>query len=211
MIKKNEIMKTQLIILNSEQSLIVSDEEMRVKDLCYNIIKFRIEYYSCLAKEIQYKIIAGIEDYPAIAYNGFEEQFGIVDVEKLAQNKYPVRGSMVNYKQLEENVPYNVGFIEGFKTAQQLNNKKFSVEEVIKLYDEYFSLVFNAIEADNPPIDVKMPSFLDYLQESLSKIKVFDIEIETAEYCEHDFTGMPCFGVKKPKIINNQIKIIKIL
>lgn len=81
--------------------------------------------------ETPYIEIEGTKIEKPIDYNGID--FGIVDVEKLAEEKYPLtmvsiftQTSLVDKNKERRNI-----FIEGFKASQQLNEKKFSEVEVV--------------------------------------------------------------------------------
>jgi hypothetical protein len=217
-------MKTQLIIL-SEQTIIISDENietLKKGDTYYDGEgNFRTwgtgNMYSLSSK----KILAGIPELPSIDYNNLEEQFGIVDVEKLAENyarkqcedlysKIGIAGHSWGWETAFD-------FKEGFKAAQQLNDKKFSEGDMYNSFVEGVRSMRLQAHRDGNEFD----SFDDFF-ESLSKPKVFDIEIEMMLQVRHGIEwhdlpnqeyGNDPEGIyqKVPKITNNQIKIIKVL
>lgn len=111
-----------------------------------------------------FKIIAGIEGLPSINWNGLEKEFGWVDVDKLAKelDKTKYRNFRREYTLKETYEGIEDGFIEGFKKAQSLNKKKFSLEDMV---DAVNMAKYEDMHGD------------DIIQ-SLQQPKVFDIEIE---------------------------------
>lgn len=211
-------MKIQLILLDTP--IIVSDEKFEKKDLicfvdlennfvvevCKNIDNYNIDTK---------KIIAGLPELPSIDFNGFEEQLGVIDVEKLALKEVPdiiIKGIDIDLSNTRKR------FIEGFKAAQKLNEKKFSLADIEK-----------AIELARVISDGKDKFELDCITgltevcthnwctksveeivQKLSQPKVFDIEVET----EKEFNGEPKGEMEffeRPKVENNKIKIIKVV
>ena len=72
---------------------------------------------------------------PSIDWNGLEEKFGVVNVEKLAIESFSLkiktsRGRNYSY----DNEQNRIGFIEGFKKAQSLNDKEFSLEDMVQAF-----------------------------------------------------------------------------
>lgn len=210
-------MKTQLILLDTP--IIVSDEEIKEGNWC-------IDKSNCIYKQETdkvfeiftgaRKIIAGIPELPSIDFNGFEEQLGIIDVEKLAIDE--VDGTIENDI---DNIYCN-GFIEGFKAAQKLNKNKFSLEDI----KEAIHLTRN-LRKLNITLKTNILELHEYenkqVEEIISKLsqpKVFDVEIETeTKWFNSRFGGSwqpfpdatSTISEKFPKVINNKIKIIKIL
>lgn len=156
------------------------------------------------------KIIAGIEGLPRIDWNGLEEEFGWVDVEKLAEEQYPYQKTPVSNYAQDLNSDKKIGFIKGFKKAQSLNDKKFSLEDMKKAV---FKVYKNGIRS---PKEGKQ-SFNEILNEiiqSLQQPKVLDIEVEMecayGDECpsKGDYLKQHLCKIQ-PKITNNSIKIIK--
>lgn len=146
------------------------------------------------------KIIAGIKGLPSIDWNGLEEEFGWVNVEKIAKNYNPPflqELSIVTQGKIE-------GFIKGFKKAQSINEKKFSLEDMFKCFQA-------GIDYEKEG-SILQPDAHGYIQ-SLQQPKVFDIIVEM----EQEFTTgitesgreRKFYGEFKPKITNNSIKILK--
>lgn len=133
-------MKTKLII-HDNNPIIVSDEEIKEGDWFnrkgkYYVLRFdpgNSEYWTVSGKKVyassSQKIIAGLDNLPEIDFNGSEEDFGWVDVEKFAKEKY---------EYFSKNLPRTIitpkdkieGFIDGFKKAQSLNEKKFTLDDL---------------------------------------------------------------------------------
>lgn len=200
-------MKTKLIMLDNP--IIVSDEKIR--DLRTVNGRWHIEKQSIINQFPDYLtdlsecqlIIAGLPNLPSINWNGLEEEFGWIDVWKLAENRF----SWMEYGNYQDH--YIEGYIEGFKKAKELNEKKFSLEDMREAYNQGMKNQTIALEGKTYDRNFEV------LTQSLQQPKVFDIEIET-EY--QDFTGRwyPVPSVAqmrncslRPKITNNQIKIIK--
>lgn len=213
-------MKTQLILLDTP--IIVSNEKFEKKDLicfvdlennfvvevCKNIDNYNIDTK---------KIIAGLPELPSIDFNGFEEQLGIIDVEKLSMSYLDMTYNL-SYEHTTWQKTHEKTFIAGFKAAKKLNEKNFSLEDIEK-----------AIELARVISDGKDKFELDCITgltevcthnwctksveeivQKLSQPKVFDIEVET----EKGFNGEPRGEMEffeRPKVINNQIKIIKVV
>lgn len=146
------------------------------------------------------KIIAGIPELPVIDFSTLSEEdckkIELFDVEKIANEYYDAYD-----KNKEHTEGLIEGFIQGFKKAQALNEKKYSEEDMIKAWE-------NGIEegswTKNKPLHPIFPIFI----KSLSQPKVFDVEVEMDfVHTDHVVGGFEYF----PKVTNNQIKITKIL
>lgn len=107
-----------------ETPIIVSDEEVYRGNFAINskneIIQIDSRHEYPYNKYGWRKIIAGIEGLPSIDWNGLEEEFGWVDAETILKKQY---------WDTSINLPFNQGYITGFKKALSLNEKKFSLEE----------------------------------------------------------------------------------
>jgi hypothetical protein len=224
-------MKTQLIKL-PQGNIIVSDEEIRDgktdfytydnlnhKVLHIEYIKYFGDssnngrasfrtYYGTNSGTSHKEVIASSNpshNLPSIDYNGFEQQLGVVDVEKLAKeyfnNKYAwIKGETAPYKEKDVEL-IKSEFIEGFKKAQSLNNNKFSLDNIRDAFEAgEASTIHRIIQERN-----NYWEFNDFLK-SLQQPKVFDIEVEMENYRE---TGYSASYKLRPKITNNQIRILK--
>ena len=169
-------MKAQLILLDNP--VIVTDEEIKEGDSWiyinpkewdtpqdYTITKNNLgrEWFEKLWDKENYKKVI---DKP-IDYNGID--FGIVDVEKLAKDE--VGGAIENDI---DNIYCN-GFIEGFKASQQLNEKKFSENDMMDAI-EYGFKYFR--DSQNNGIDVPKGNKLQWLLNRKYTTKTFEVEIE---------------------------------
>ena len=200
-------MKTQLIMLKTP--VIVSDEYLKVMDWFYfnvdgifDTLKVESEFHLGRIENHKEnkKIIAGLPDLPSIDYNGID--FGIVDVKKLA---YKYRTDKWKGMFSSEYKAAESGFIDGFKAAQSLNDKKFTLEDIknaIKFFKTY------QLTTDRDVFEKDINLFLGLL----SQHKIFDIEIEMEEDMREKYDVNPEFDelfTPEPKITNNSIKIIK--
>lgn len=172
-------MKAKLIIL--ENPIVVTDEEIKEgdKSLLYS------ENIGCNILTHHEKVIEGYEGKKIIStnkpidYNGID--FGIVDVEKLANaaNGY-------NYAAKETKAPiFNEGFIEGFKASQQLNEKKFSEDDLVN-YRKMYQIELEAQANSFRVQDRNSLKDFEIIRENahkeaikqLSIPKAFEVEIE---------------------------------
>lgn len=210
-------MKTELIKL-PEGNIIVNDDEPKSEDkvkyvgsvfILRNANLYDIENnnQACLpnqtAKLLPYrKLIASdnpAHNLPSIDYNGMEEQLGVVDVEKLADEYCKESDRLSNPNDY-------ISYIEGFKKAQSLNDKKFSLEDIKKAI-EFFKIYQLSTNRDVFDKDIHI-----YLQ-SLEHPKVIPIEVEMEGiYREPEINGNLTFtGKMQPKTTDNKIKITKVL
>lgn len=209
-------MKTQLILLDTP--IIVSDEKIKESEWCLNPNGhpdiFGYDYRAIFSKEKIdncKKIIAGLPGLPQIDFNGFEEQLGIVNAEQLALAKYPKHTFVDNEFGDDLSPLCRIGFEEGFKTSQKLNERKFSLADMHKIFAHGYkghNTSKNLIE------------YRDELIENLSQPKVFDIEIECEiMWFNSRFGGTwqpfpdekTTISKKEPKITNNSIKILNVI
>lgn len=187
----------KLIMLDNP--ILVSSEDIKTGDFCYNPRTkefFNVpdeNYVTGLNKNIDdFKIIAGIPELPSIDLSSLLEEdckkIGWIDVEKLA-----ALSSLI-----EEILPdaHYRGYKEGFKTAQSLNEMKFSLQDIAIAFEAGRTFEVSGRESLNQ---------IEYLQ-SISQPKIFDIELEM----ENDYEE-PVGDILRPKITNNSIKIIKLL
>ena len=211
-------MKTQLILLATP--IIVSNDAVKEGEWCIEVHngpslapkttpKFTDEMgntwwlrqmnMNCQANDPECKkVIAGLPKLPSIDFNGFEEQLGIIDVNKLAKEKC---------KEIDDFGFSEKGFIEGFKAAQKLNDKKFGEKEVTEAVSKVLKLWGTSC------INIMGEANIEFLAEiemALSKSKVFDIEIETEKGFDEKLKGEMDF-FERPKITDNSVKILKVL
>jgi hypothetical protein len=168
--------------------------------------------YKCLKEMSNHNIDTNFSKkpvpLPTINYNGLEEVFGIVDVEKLARERYD--------EILYDFEKYRSGFIEGFKKAQSLNDKHFSsnvVRQMLIDISKFISTKELKDDWDSNPDSFyqKRNSFIDGQIELTKQPEIFDIKIEMEEF-DHsekwsDLGSTYEVFKLRPKIQNNQIKI----
>lgn len=165
-----------------------------------------------LIKLQDYNIIVSDEDVTTlneIDYNDLEEEFGVVDVEKLAK-EYSIKMGYPNKRILLDT------FIGGFNKAQELNDKKFSLEDMRAIFNTGFAF------GEEGHYDLKTTKerkklnknilFIESLK-FLQQPKVFDIGIKMEDIGGRRRDSINgCWIPKlKPKIINNKIKITNII
>lgn len=218
------------LIKTEDKFILVSDEEIKEGDWCIatyphptehylvqanNIVLGNVEHgkqllfsHNNLTHEIRFckKIIAGIPELPSIDFSLLSEEdcktIGWVDVEKLAD-------SLVNKVLLEEGKYWNdqdarepvyYGIIEGFKSAQSLNDKRFSLEDMAGLLK---------YEYNNPMTGDYKTVTKNYIQ-SLQQTS-WDVEVEMEEILPSNGNVHDWNKPIQPKITNNSIRIVKIM
>jgi len=154
--------RAQLILL--ENPVIVTDEDIKVGNNFYykhfgedivSIADSTTDLKNANTPDRFFKKI--ISTNKQIDYNGID--FGVVDVEKLAFNYC---GSSQAHRR---------GFIDGFNASQKLNEKKFSVADMIEC--------FNAARRYRMKNVFEFECGEEYLDNM--QPKTFDIEIEETE------------------------------
>lgn len=203
-------MKTQLIKIQDD-FILVSDEEIKEGDFIgYSTLKVfvPVQYLGGDLTKTERKIIAGIPELPLIDFSALSEEelkiIGWVDVEKLAKEKY---------QYVSENPPHVIitpenkleGFIEGFKAAQSLNDKTFSLEDMFAC----FNLGIEFCEDEVHKFRKKeFNKFIQSLQQTS-----WDVEVEMEDiggYRQDSMNG--CWISKwQPKITNSSLKVTKII
>lgn len=175
-------MKAQLILL--ENPIIVTGDDFHNKNLEPNDFAWHwkqkeivqvLDWHSvtndwlCLdgTNRDSYKLQKIISNNKPIDYNGID--FGILDVEKLALEKYPLVEGFKNISKDIENEKRRDGFIEGFKASKQLNEKKFTSDDMIEFgkFIQYGNHEYKSFQ-----------NILKEWIEQASIPKTFDIEIE---------------------------------
>ncbi len=204
------------LIKTKDQFIIVSNDDAIVKGNLYYNTRLQNVYeaiansgYNTVDKE--FKVIA---QQNQIDFNGFEDIVGYVDIEKLAyqqaEDKYPMTTAI----EIKLHTTSKLSYQEGFNKANELSNKLFTLEDVTKAFNKGFKC---AKSLDNPFTIEK-----EFIQ-SLEQPKEWMIEIAMKEV----FTGIISGGLNpigeigskglvyhtelEPKLINNKIKITKIL
>lgn len=202
-------MKLKLIML--DKPILVSDKI--IKDVRPYYGKYHIEKMSIINKFPNYLtdlsecklIIAGIPELPSIDFSALSEEdckkIGWVDVRELS------------YRYAEENAGGDTdvevcAYLEGFLKAQSLNDKKFTEEDMCSMFMAGRDMIDDTTFAFKNSSDA-----LKRLKKSISKPKVFNIEVEMEKDFENhpELVGNPREEWEYPKIENNKIKITKIL
>lgn len=168
-------MKAQLILLDNP--IVVTDEEIKEGEMYIVIsgIGFPLNSIHVAEKEGYNNSHCKKVINKPIDYNGID--FGIVDVEKLAKEKYPCWSG-----EWEDGFLFE-GFIEGFKASQQLNEKKFSEEDAVTLMIQVAKYIDTKEMKDlseryYDQWCIKRDWFINHTMEKSSLPKTFDIEIE---------------------------------
>jgi len=206
-------MKTNYRLIILEQgNIIESDEEIKKNDWKYCSIqkkpKRQGEDKQCICDSK--KIIAGLKNQPNINYNGLEEKFGIVDIMKIANDRFIKLKNNGSDTDLAEIASEEYAL--GFKKSQSLNDKKFSLEDIKKAIQEgsmMSKLIINSSTNAKEVIDYYNKQEEKIIQ-SLQQPKVFDVEVEM-ECLNHIPNDSHTCVNKQPKITNNSIKITKVL
>lgn len=130
-------MNAQLIML--PEPILVSDEQANIGEYDYSVNyktvtsvdKERYQTHSLPAYKGMYKrVIAGLPDLPKLDLSLIADEIGWVDVDKLAKVEYLKEYNEAGYGDYD-NFPM---YLEGFKAAQSLNDKKYSEEDIEQFY-----------------------------------------------------------------------------
>lgn len=198
------------LIKLQEGYIIVSDEEITFMDTmkpCYYLFENKVYKREYSHHKDGQKIIASnfIPELPSIDFNNLEEEFGIIDVNELAISEIPLdilqtsKGCFDDLNEPERNIWKN-----GFNKCLSLNKDKlYTLEDIDMAYIQG--------STDGSGIGNKRKMRIEYLQ-SLQPKTEWNIEVEMNS-CSEDIgiCALGCIGNCKPKITNNQIKIINIL
>lgn len=190
---KNIKFMIQLIKL-PQGNILISDETIKAGDIPYDTYAHRNTVWSREVTESDlqnnnlkscYKIIAGLPTLPAIDYSKEVcKEIGFEDVEKIAevylnkqysrnQNDYYTERKKIGNLELELK-RREFDFIEGFKAAQSLNDKKYSELDVWKILTLYELKQAEYLNRGVTDFDHKQ-IVTDVIQ-SLSQPKVWDVE-----------------------------------
>ena len=135
-------MNLQLIMLPNP--ILVSDERIKIEEVSYHHSKGLYKAVIDGNYTNQFKVIAGIEGKPKLDLSDIAEEVGWIDVEKLAQKNSELEYPFEDYRGKTKGVDDDgtgqalrganlVGFENGFKAAQSLNEKKFSEKDLYGL------------------------------------------------------------------------------
>lgn len=213
-------MENRLIML--PQPILVSDEEVNPHNAVWDFENNQVTVLRQSYGLTNYKkIVAGLPDLPKLDLSLIAKGIGWVDVEKLALKEYPkdlhrwAENQFDDFNESDRNT-----WINGFKAAQSLNEKKYSEEDMIEFAHfcrDYFTHLLTINEKFNLWLSNRKPK--EYLVE---------VEMEVNQ-CDGCISGHPIIdGIHKapcpsgsmvckkhlydkPKITNNTIKVTKIL
>lgn len=209
------------LIKLTEGYIIVSNEDIKEDDWYY--------YIKCILKFKSFpqdkgrtpknsdgsqKIIASnfIPELPNIDFNNLEEEFGIVDVEKLAYIKYPKIKTYLGNEEWNNDGNGNPlkreGFIEGFNKCLELNKDKlYTLEDM-----EYcYNTANRRAIMQEAGLEANL-GFKDYMDKYHNTKNGWSIEIEMHSCPENiGVCGLGCIGKCNSRITDNSIKITKIL
>lgn len=148
-----------------------------------------------------FKIIAGLPDLPKLDLSLIADGIGWVDVEKLANDHiYSMQNRKLSPLILGAK---KLSFIDGFKTHQSLNEKKYSEKDI----RDAFIAGQDNIDCDGDCIDEVDTAFAEHI-DSLSKLKEHQVEVEMEQYTINYHKDL---WSNRIKITNNTIKVLKIL
>lgn len=220
-------METKLIMLSNP--ILVSDEKIKEGDFYFKydrilqwVKETSVTYTHIHPSNYPKPIIAGLPDLPKLNLSLISDEIGWVDVEKLAYQaaeKSFKRG--INKWENKGIVKFFIDtYIEGFKAAQSLNERKWIDDDMI----DFHNFIFN-----HPNQFLKMGEYLEEFKQSI-KPKEYLVEVEMeVNQCDGCISGHPIIdGIHKapcpsgsmvckkhlydkPKITNNTIKVTKIL
>lgn len=136
-------------------------------------------------------IVAGLKDYHTINWNGLEKEFGIVNIKSLANEKYKTLSEDLDLPLFIE-PSWKGGFKKGFNTAESLNDKKYTFEDMVNFYltctstpsyiskDAAKSTVYQFIkELENPKIySIEAEEVIEYAGSNPGGLEVFSMPLE---------------------------------
>ncbi len=169
------------------------------------------------------KIIAGIEGLPSLDLSLIAEEIGCVDIYKLAY-KYIQDEWSKDDDTLQFGI--KVGFRQGFETAQSLNEKKYSEEDLFNLlkmiHDRRLDSLCSKTVNNGKVTDFNFwnsfsrkefyaSELINEFIKSLSKPKEYNVVVDTHRPTLYSDDGLDYQGDLEPKITNNTIKVLKIL
>lgn len=205
---------TYTLLQVNSQWIIVSDEHVGIDDwfitfegtgeLCTLLGIRKCEIDSTICEDLFKKIIAGIPEFPQIDFNGLEQQLGIFDVQKLA-DEY-----IKQYLPHVDTTGHWIGFQDGFQKALDMNkDKRFTLDDTNKFGELLLNKVNKELKSNYGEIDIP---FTDIIQ-SLTK-KEFKVKLDM--YPSPITVGHNEIGEEgkdwewQPTITSNSVKILSI-
>lgn len=199
--------------------ILVSDEQIKEGDFYFKydrilqwVKETSVTYTRVHPSNYPKPIVAGIEGLPKLDLSLIAKGIGWVDVEKLAYKAAQKRFKLEHIPLLQideyggEIKEFVDVYIDTYKAAQSLNEKKYSEEDMRNILEEGISWWTNNKDTDLSDSE----DFLKRYIQSLSKPKEYLVEVqrERTRYPKGD-DGWE--DVYTPKIINNTITVTKIL
>lgn len=216
------------LIKLTEGYIIVSDEEIIFMDTlkpCYYLFKREIYKREYSHHTDGQKIIAStfIPELPKIDFNNLEQEFGIVDIEKLKDSWYNTQKNKSESYLFQYNGMVNDALEAGIKIGLKLNKDKLYTEEDLREAIKFAQNYTCDVQYDDNDVMheiLKHTHSENMIIQSLQPKTEWNIKIETEVInmcgcsCHKPGTKiihfMPCCYPKHiPKIINNSIKILK--
>jgi len=196
-------MKKYQLAITSKHILITSDDDIFenavVLKPCGEIYQMTsndmINYLDSNSKATK-RIIAGVLSFPGIDMSNLDESFHAMGI-----NVDLLGNSLSYFIKKKHNQDECSGFIDGFITSQ-LTNPHISIDNMVKLMMSACLEGMKIQRTINDKMEIpntRMKNYVKHCIENLQKPRIFDIEIDC--YCH---TG-------KPKILDNKIKILKII
>jgi len=162
----------RIILLKDGRNILISDEQplRNYNNPMWNIVHNKIfnDMGVCLMQDFE-KIIAGIDPLPTLTYSDevkqiLRDKYGWVDVEELANEEityYNINHLIQDGKKLVMQEIMKSCFKNGFKEHQSITNKRFSLEDVHKAYDE------GLIKYSNKSSGLSRKEFIQSLQQRI--------------------------------------------
>ena len=175
-------MNYKLIMLPNP--LLVSGEEITFGDFYFKDDKIlrwskgtSIGYIHIQPCKYPKPIIAGIEGLPKLDLSAIAEEIGWVDVEKLAVLAFQKRFNRIPVimGSSEADSFWLNTWIDGYKAAQSLNEKKFTLSEMEQCWLQAQECVLGTDDFPMGGNNFKYPSFKEYIH-SLSKPKEYNVQ-----------------------------------
>jgi hypothetical protein len=223
-------MNNYKLIKVKEGYIIVSDKEIEnyyfnnhTKKIYLETHPKRLEVANKeLNKKIRFKIVAStfIPELPNIDFNNLEKKFSIVDVEKLKDSWYNTQKNKSESYLFQYNEMVNDALEAGIKIGLELNKDKLYTEKDLKKAIKLAQNYTCDVQYDDNEIMheiLKHTHSESMIIQSLQPKTEWDIkiEMETKCYCGHtshceceEIEGKPF--IQRPRLNNNQIKILKI-
>lgn len=175
-------MKYTLIKINND-FIIVDDDVIKENSYVYDTEQFTIRHLKHKHNETDFDVnILASTHLPTlfIDFNGFEKDF---------EFHKPYDMAYKHCKKVKSNVGY-YDYIEGFNAAMKINEKKFTLDDMLKAFNYSESLE----ASDN------FDTFID----SISKPKMWNIDIEM----KHTVDNLTNENIFVPKVLHESIKIV---